>query len=147
MIKKMIFILVTIMFVKTAGAYTECVGGSIIKRNQYGVDGAPTTCTTAMCPGDTKTFCKSNLPMNWWSAFNWCKSNGGTLANFKNMCPGVATSLNTAEGACPALQKTGVSQYAWSSMGYGTTNAFTVNIASGGINHFSRNSSYYVLCE
>ena len=133
--------------VNPATAYTSCVGGTEITRNQYGASGAPATCTAAMCPSETKTFCKSNLTMNWWSAFNWCKSNGGTLASFVSMCPGVTTSPNNETGACPALQGTS-NQWVWSSMGYGSSNALTVSLLSGAVNsNVGRNNVNFALCE
>ena len=99
----------------SAAAYTSCVGGTEITRNQYGSQPDGVNCTSETCPQTLKKFCKSDLGMNWWSAFNWCKSNGGTLASFASMCPGVTTAQNNVTGACPALQKTG-NQGVWSSL-------------------------------
>ena len=146
--------LMSLSFSLPSFAYDRCVGGSIIKRNEYGEEGAPSTCTQAMCPvrkenEDPKTFCVSDKQMNWWSAFTWCKSNGGTLASFASMCPGVNTYSNNTTGACPGLQGTFDSSHmAWSSLGGGTGNAFDVNLFSGNVITHNRHGGYAsALCE
>ena len=150
MIKKLFIALIIMVIAKNVGAYTSCVGGTPITRNQYNASEAPSTCTVTMCPDNAKTFCKSIKTMNWWSAFNWCKANGGTLASFNSMCPGAETVHNNVEGACPALQKTGeVSQWVWSSLGRGTSDAFVVNLSTGAV--FGTEARFrdyrYALCE
>ena len=75
-----------------AMAYTSCVGGTEVTSNVYTDSNAPSECDVNKCPTPAKTFCVSNQKMNWWSAFNWCKSNGGTLVSFSELCPGVRLS-------------------------------------------------------
>ena len=148
MIKKIMLMAMIMVCSVSAHAYTECVGGTIIKRNQYGTEGAPDTCTATTCPSTTKTFCKSDERMNWWSAFNWCKSNGGTLASFESMCPGVTTAVNNTEGACPGLQGVGSNgHWVWSSMGYQDNYVLGVHLFSGGTLNNRRVDSFYALCE
>ena len=150
--RNILFVIIFIFsmgFYSPAMAYTSCVGGTEIEANDYTDEGAPSTCTEAYCPSPAKSFCRSNNSMNWWSAFNWCKSNGGTLANFSSMCPGIRLATNSATGACPALQGVGNNQYVWTSMGSGNAYAFLVNLSSGAISaHGNRNGSYgNAFCE
>ena len=127
-------------------AYTSCVGGTEITANAYDDIGAPAECTTAMCPKPARTFCKSNIPMNWWSAFNWCRSNGGTLASLAEACPGVATRNDEK---CPALKGVSSSQTVWTSIGLGTEKAFRIGILDGKINANGNRSgsTIYALCR
>ena len=87
--------------------------------------------------------------MNWWSAFNWCKSNGGTLTSFSAICPGIPVRTSSTEGACPAMHGVGSNQYVWTELGSGTSYAFLVNLSSGTIStHGNRNGSYgFAFCE
>ena len=139
----------TLCLSSPAFAYTSCVGGTPVTANVNGANGAPSTCTATKCPSPAKTFCKSDKPMNWWSAFNWCQANGGVLADFTHMCPSVATQQNNVEGACPALQ--GIletSQWVWSSYGWSTSLALHVNLLSGAVHNLGRSrSDFYALCE
>ena len=132
-----------------ASAYTSCVGGTEITTNVYGTEGASDYCTPVTCPVPAKKFCLSLRTMNWWSAFNWCRSNGGTLASFASMCPGVATDANNVAGACPALQGMGFNHWVWSSLGSGTASAFIVNLSSGAVASLSsyRYINYFAFCE
>lgn len=44
----------------------------------------------AACDGGTEIgeFCISNAELNWWSAANWCQSNGMHLPTIYEVCPG-----------------------------------------------------------
>ena len=129
-------------------AYTSCVGGTEITANAHTDADAPDTCTADYCPSPAKSFCISTNPMNWWSAFNWCKSNGGTLASFNSACPNTPVRTNNTAGACPALQGVGESKYYWTSMGSGSSYAFNVNLSSGAVSASYRSSSGdFALCE
>ena len=139
---------ITLGFSTSSMAYTFCVGGTEITANVYTDADAPDTCTAEYCPSPAKSFCISNLPMNWWSAFNWCKSNGGTLASFNSACPNTPVRTNNTAGACPALQGVGPDKYYWTSMGSGTANAFNVNLSSGAVSNLNRNyNHFYALFE
>ena len=138
----------TFMVGGQAMAYTSCVGGTEITANAYTDADAPDTCDADYCPSPAKSFCVSNNGMNWWSAFNWCKSNGGTLASFNSACPNTPVRINNTAGACPALQGVGPDKFYWTSMGSGTTNAFIVYLSSGTVNANYRHSpDRYALCE
>ena len=86
--------------------------------------------------------------MNWWTAFNWCKSIGGTLAKFSEMCPGVQTASNNVADVCPALKGLG-KEWVWSNVGFGSIRAFFVNLSSGAVYYYYRygNDGPYALCE
>lgn len=59
--------------VAPAKAFTSCEGGTIVTRNKYTDSNAPAGCDATTCPATTKTFCKSNGVMTWWSALTWWK--------------------------------------------------------------------------
>ena len=143
-IKKVLFgILFTITFSFSSFTYTSCIGGTEITSN---TSANQSSCTATTCPNNSKKFCKSNVSLNWWSAFDWCQSNGGTLASFETLCPGVPVRLNSTAGACPAMQAVS-SDWVWTSLGYTSSNAFSINLSTGAINHFSRLNGYRAICE
>ena len=140
---------ITLGFSTSTMAYTSCVGGTEITANAHTDADAPDTCDADHCPSPAKSFCVSNNPMNWWSAFNWCQSNGGTLASFNSACPNTPVRTNGTAGACPALQGVGENKYYWTSMGSGTTHALLVSLYSGSVGNDARTnySGHYALCE
>ena len=141
--KKVIIFLMCAFFAAPTWAAT-CNGGTLITAKSPSDSG----CTAETCNGHE--FCKSNLAMNWWSAFNWCASQGRKLADFTVMCPSMQTSGNTKEGACPNLHGVGGNQYVWSSFGIGTRDALYVNLSSGAVTYYNRDGSLYggsALCE
>ncbi|MBQ7413261.1 MAG: hypothetical protein IJV07_03190 [Alphaproteobacteria bacterium] len=142
MMKKLALICACLMMPMAANA--ACVGGTEIRANTV-ADNPNGNCTDTTCNGHT--FCKSNGTMNWWSAFNWCASNGRSLASFSTMCPGIQTSPNNVTGACPNLQGVGGSQWAWSSLAYGSKYAILVNLSSGAVSYGHRTNSNYAFCE
>ena len=147
--KKVIVFLMCLCFVMSARAYDECesVGGTEITRNVYGATNAPSSCTPEKCPATTKKFCKSGQTMNWWSAFNWCASIGGSLAKFTEMCPGVQTASNNVADACPALKGLG-KELVWSNVGFGSHYALMVNLSSGAASNLGRHgNTISALCE
>ena len=141
MMKKVAIICACLIWAGAVNA--ACVGGTEIKANTV-ADNLNGNCTETTCNGHT--FCKSNGTMNWWSAFNWCASNGRKLASFSTMCPGIQTSPNTATGACLNLQGVGGGQ-AWSSLTYGSNTAILVNLSSGAVYNYYRSNGYYAFCE
>ena len=124
----------------------EAAGGTVITRNVNGATNAPDTCNADKCPATIKTFCMSSQKMNWWTAFNWCDSIGGSLASFGEMCPKVETAVNNTTGACPGLQGKG-SDWVWSSMGFGSDKAIIVNLSSGAVSTSGRHNNPFALCE
>lgn len=88
--KYIVLIIISLLMTTNALAYRECVGGTETTTYVYGTAGAPEACTPSTCPSPAKTFCVSNNDMNWWSAVNWCRANGGELVSIEELCPGVA---------------------------------------------------------
>ena len=140
---KYIYLMTGFLMLSAAATAGECVGGTWITANSL-TNNPNGNCTAATCNG--ATFCKSNGTMNWWSAFTWCASNGLTLAKFQDMCPGIPTSSNSADGTCPNLQGTG-SGWGWSEMGTSSngkaTVALAVNLSDGSVTAASRDYGYY----
>ena len=65
-------------------------------------------CDSAHCNG--LNFCQSNVSMNWWSAFVWCKSIGHELVDLETACPkGMASG-----GSCANLANK-VAFWTWNS--------------------------------
>ena len=130
--KKIVFLMCLCFMATSVCAYDECesAGG-----------------TEITAKNGTK-FCKSKLPMNWWTAFNWCESNKGDLASFGKMCPDIPTAVNNATGACPNLQGTGDGGV-WSSLGYSSNGSLVVVLSSGVVSYYSRHNSNsnFALCE
>ncbi len=96
-------------------------------------------------------YCKSNVSMNWYTAFAWCEAQGRTLATMEQMCDIDETHKwdgNFGAGKC--LNLVGVfseNQYVWSAIPYGSTLAFNVHLSSASVtNYRDRTSSYYALC-
>jgi hypothetical protein len=138
---------ITLGFSTSTMAYTSCVGGTEITANAHTDADAPDTCDADHCPSPAKSFCISTNGMNWWSAFNWCKSNGGTLASFNSACPNTPVRHNDTAGACPALQGVGENKYYWTSMGSGSSSVYCVNLSSGAVDGYNRANHLYALCE
>lgn len=142
--KKMILIsLYLIMGVITsAQAYTSCEGGTVVTAYAYDDESAPSQCTSNLCPKPAKSFCKSNITMNWWSGFNWCASNGGTLASLQSLCPGMMTG-----SVCYPLKGKGSSEWIWTSTSSGEGSAIALNPSNGSRIAFGRTKTYRVFCE
>jgi len=127
--KKKLFLTCLIGLMFSTSVYAKCEGGTEIT-NTVGT-----------------TFCKSNVKMNWWSAFAWCKANGLHLATMYEMCP--SWNGNKGSGKCPELNGAGTGGDVWSSTAYDIDSAFVVsdgyvrNSTEGG---FYRNSGYFAFC-
>lgn len=119
------------LWTTTANAYTSCVGGTEVT--------SPASCVNyagvEQCNGHT--FCKSNRQMNWWSAINWCQSNGGTLASYTNVCPNTEINKN-----CP--NRPGTSLWLKESAGGGS--AFLV-FWNGALQGWGKTAEQSALCE
>ena len=69
-----------------------------------------------------KNFCVSTFRMNWWSAFNWCESQGGHLPSVQEVCNvSTPTSSNIWLYGCKYGNSALVD--AWLSTAHGTTQA------------------------
>ncbi len=126
----------------SAQAYTSCEGGTVVTLHAYDDAAAPSECTPTLCPKPAKSFCRSNITMNWWSGFNWCESNGGTLASLQSICPGMMNG-----GTCYPLKGKGGSEWIWTSTSSGEGSAVMLNPSNGSRVSFGRTKSYRVYCE
>ena len=96
---------------------------------------------------DGKIYCRSNISMNWWSAFAWCEAAGKTLVSLED-CNGQNGDVSgTAQ--CPNFAGRGVDRWHWTSSVPGASNAYNVNLSSGAVSSdFSRsNFNFYALCK
>ena len=139
-----------------ADFWTNCTnfGGTIITANSYGNDKGG-LCNDPSDPNlddncNGKSFCHGSKKINWWSAFTWCESLGGRLANFSNACPGVQIRPNNTAGIC-ANVKGKLSGWVYTNTGWATNCALHVN-SSGAVggcdySHNRINSDAFPLCE
>ena len=94
------------------------------------------------------TFCKSNVPMNWWSAAAWCKANSLRLATMYEMCPNWDGS--TGVGKCTEIDigDSAYGDWTWSATASGNEYAFYVDPNSGTVkNDDYRDRKNYAICR
>ena len=95
-------------------------------------------------------YCKSNITMNWYTAFVWCDTQGRTLATMEQICDIDETQRwdgNFGTGKC--LNLVGVSsenQYVWSAIPYDSSHAFRVDLSTGTVANYYRTYNFYALC-
>ena len=106
-------------------------------------------CDAAHCNG--KSFCRSNVTLNWFNALVWCKSIGHNLVSWENLCPGTPLGPNNATGACPNVKGVGGNLWGWTSAVWTSPPVLTVNLSSGAIDNdtrIGRLAGYiYAVCE
>lgn len=96
-------------------------------------------------------YCKSNVLMNWYTAFAWCDTQGRTLATMEQMCDIDETQRwdgTTGTGKCLNIIGTGDSdQKVWSAIPYGSAFAFFVHLSTANVNcNLNRTNGHYALC-
>ncbi|MBQ7412847.1 MAG: hypothetical protein IJV07_01040 [Alphaproteobacteria bacterium] len=91
---------------------------------------------------DGTRYCKSNITMNWWSAFAWCDAAGGSLIDMTRECNKV-----TGETGCPNLTGVGGNQSVWTKNVPNSSYAYNVNLSSGAVSNYTRYANSYALCE
>lgn len=126
-----------------AMAYTSCVGGTEITTYAHTDSNAPTGCNPQNCPA-AKKFCVSNFFMGWFSAFAWCKSNGGTLASLEEICTEHVTIKDQA-GDCPAIEGRGKGNMVTRSGLSSTT--FLFIRSTGAVNNSTRPGGWNAICK
>ena len=119
-------------------ATKTCNGGTLITANRY-VAGDPSQDKGGYCASDGSncngaTFCLSNLDMNWWSSFTWCKSQNRELVSFARACPGTQTSVNDVEGACANLTNID-NTWKTTNLGNESNHRFAIR-PNGGVPHY-----------
>ena len=115
--KKKLFFTCLIGLMSMTSAYAKCVGGTEIT-NSVGT-----------------TFCKSNVAMNWWTAYAWCRANDLHLATMYEMCP--SWDGNVGSGKCSELSGSG-NGYAMSATANGSNDVFNVSLSDGRTSFFGR---------
>ena len=93
---------------------------------------------------DGEKYCRSNVQMNWWSAFAWCEGAGGKLVPL-DRCNGKKGDI-TGNVACPNFNGKNTSN-CWTSSVPNSAKGY--HLSSGAINSTnSRDSAnVYALCE
>ena len=95
---------------------------------------------------DGKSYCKSKVSMNWWSAHAWCAANGMALIDTNKHCTCTGHDNCNASVSCPNLYKVG-SGDVWTATPNGSSGAFYVNLSSGNVlNYGYRNVNLYAVC-
>ena len=122
--KKYIAVLSLLCILSAPVSAETCAGGSgtVI----YGNDADPAT------GFEGTRYCKSNITMNWWSAFAWCDAIGGELIDLTKEC-----LKSTGTSACPNLAETG-SGTVWTQNVFSGANAYNVTLSSGAVKNDSR---------
>ena len=85
------------------------------------------------------SFCIGPKPINWWSAFSWCKANNMELASMYDICP--EWDGNTGSEKCPILNAQLASSGAcvWTTTVSGENEVFRVHSWNGEVSSWSRN--------
>lgn len=100
-------------------------------------------------------YCRSNIPLNWYSALAWCDAHGRTLATIEQMCDIDETQKwdgNVGSGKCLNI----IDAYSSYSLVWTATvwpvsyNSFTVALPSGNVSKAHRtaasSNNLYALC-
>ena len=90
-------------------------------------------------------YCRSNLRMNWWSAYAWCEANSRHMASMYEICPDWDGS--TGENKCTNYNSQ-LENGLWTSTPYQADKAFKITEwrKSVGLDNRTDSSNYYALC-
>ena len=93
-------------------------------------------------------YCRSNIAMNWFTAFSWCEMHGRTLATMEQLCSideAQKWDGNTGEGKCLNLMgsENDVNMRGWSANPYESEEAFIVQLSKGEVRVERRLTPYY----
>ncbi len=93
-------------------------------------------------------YCKSNITMNWYTAFSWCDAQGRTLATMEQMCDDVYSwDVTTGTGKCLNMEQAlSEGQSAWSTIPYDSGRAINVNLSTANVGVYTRMGDLYALC-
>ena len=128
--KKKLFLICVITLLSATSVYAGCEGGTEINGG----------------------YCRSNKPMNWWSAYNWCKANGRTMPSIYDVCPDWD---GNAGSACPTMkgQNENCSDYcySWVTTVKDSGTVWYINLLDGKVHspnvNIGRESALYALCK
>ncbi len=136
--KYLLLTIITSLLISTAWADTakRCQGGTLIEGvNKY-------------------EYCKSNVTMNWWSAFAWCKAQGRELFSITDCAmDSAATEYSPGEGICHNLAGKGTdADWVWISLARDNSYAYFVGLSLGAIEYDYRSYTghhgyLYALCK
>ena len=95
---------------------------------------------------DGEKYCRSNIPMNWWSAFAWCDAAGGKLIPLERCNGKNGEILGEGDVACPNFKGKNTDA-CWTSSVPNTSEGYYLN--SSIIYPRGRNtrSTNFALCE
>ena len=82
-------------------------------------------------------FCIGPKPINWWSAYTWCKANKMELAGIYDICPD--WDGNTGSNKCPILAPELNGACVWTTTVSKKENVFRVYSWNGTVGTWSRN--------
>ncbi len=127
--KKIILFTILCLWMSTNGYASSCAEGTEITGKNGHV------------------YCKSNVTMNWYTAFAWCDTQGRDLATMEQMCDIDETQRwdgNFGTGKCLNLVgATSQDNWSWSAIPYGSSTAFSVILSTGNVNYRNRTLNYY----
>lgn len=122
-----LFLLCLVGLMMSASANADCEGGTVIG-----------------------SYCRSNKLMNWWSAYNWCKSNSMRMPTIYDICP----SWDGNKGYKCSEMAFGTGQlYGWTTTAEGEDSAYIINFDAGQVsspnsdNYRSRTERAHALCK
>ena len=101
------------------------------------------TCTngTLITGNDGSVFCVSDVALNWWSAFAWCKAQNMNLATFEGACSN-SSNINL----CHNLKSKYSAGNAWIAKPSGNNRANYIEFYSGNITNSGRTGQLRALC-
>lgn len=106
----------------------------------------------AACDGGTEIgeFCISNAELNWWSAANWCQSNGMHLPTIYEVCPGWGGyDEDGIEGTFEdCTRELSLAKNCWTATSFNSQSAFILRMGANytSVSASSKNNSHRALC-
>jgi len=124
-LNKFVFAIVLCAGVSCGAQVANCDGGEIITGE------------------NNHEYCLSNITMNWWSAFSWCRANHRTLASITQACDGVFPGM---WASCDNLKNRFVSRTVWLETPYKEGQSYTLYENSRLSTSLRNRTYFYALC-
>ena len=109
----------------------KCLGFAFCLWIMFSVPAVAASCAggsgTVLTGKDGTSYCKSNISMNWWSAFAWCDAIGGRLIDVTEEC-----IKTTGRSGCPNLTEVG-GGLVWTQNVPSANLAYLVDLSSGAV--------------
>lgn len=134
---KKIVLLIGLSLLLSTNGYASCAEGTEIT----GVNG--------------HVYCRSNIPLNWYSALAWCDAHGRTLATIEQMCDVDETQKwdgNVGNDKClNIIGNYSASNRVWTATVWPeSSNSFAAALSSGNVSTVHRttasSNNLYALC-